>query len=57
MSGFTILNGVAEISDPAIYANWLDNDEFKAAVALPPVHRRDLVRDPTRPSTAVKWSN
>jgi hypothetical protein len=57
VSGFTILNGVAEISDPAIYANWLDNDEFKAAVALPPVHRRDLVPDPTRPSTAVKWSN
>ncbi|TAJ48489.1 MAG: hypothetical protein EPO52_10195 [Herbiconiux sp.] len=31
--GFSIVNGVAEITDPAIYANWLDNEEFKSAVA------------------------
>jgi predicted SnoaL-like aldol condensation-catalyzing enzyme len=33
VNGFEIVNGIAEIGDPAIYSNWLDNDEFKAAVA------------------------
>ncbi|MBT9549803.1 MAG: hypothetical protein IV088_03055 [Hydrogenophaga sp.] len=44
MSGFTIVNGVAEISDPAIYKNWLDNDEFKAAVAADPSPERTAMK-------------
>jgi predicted SnoaL-like aldol condensation-catalyzing enzyme len=44
VSGFTIVNGVAEISDPAIYENWLDNDEFKAAVAADPSPERTAVK-------------
>lgn len=44
MSGFTIINGVAEISDPAIYVNWLDNDEFKAAVAADPSPERTAIK-------------
>ena len=36
MSGFTLVIGIAEISDPALYANWLDNEEFMAAVAADP---------------------
>jgi predicted SnoaL-like aldol condensation-catalyzing enzyme len=44
VNGFTIVNGVAEISDPAIYANWLDNDEFKAAVAADPSPERTAVK-------------
>lgn len=36
MSGYTIVNGIAEISDPEIYSNWLDNEAFKAAVAADP---------------------
>lgn len=44
MGGFTIVNGVAEISDPAIYANWLDNDEFKAAVAADPSPERTAIK-------------
>jgi predicted SnoaL-like aldol condensation-catalyzing enzyme len=44
VSGFTIVNGVAEISDPAIYANWLDNEEFKAAVAADPSPERTTTK-------------
>jgi predicted SnoaL-like aldol condensation-catalyzing enzyme len=44
VGGFTIVNGVAEISDPAIYANWLDNDEFKAAVAADPSPERTAIK-------------
>jgi predicted SnoaL-like aldol condensation-catalyzing enzyme len=44
VSGFTIVNGVAEISDPAIYQNWLDNEEFKAAVAADPSPERTAVK-------------
>lgn len=44
MSGFTIINGVAEITDPAIYENWLDNEEFKAAVAADPSPERTAVK-------------
>lgn len=33
MTGFVVVGGIAEIHDPQIYENWLDNDEFKAAVA------------------------
>lgn len=33
MPGFVISGGIAEIHDPSIYENWLDNEEFKAAVA------------------------
>lgn len=33
MTGFTIRDGVAEIHDRALYDTWIDDDEFKAAVA------------------------
>lgn len=44
MNGFTIVNGVAEISDSAIYENWLDNEEFKSAVAADPSSERASVK-------------
>ncbi|KAD4060031.1 hypothetical protein GD627_02865 [Arthrobacter yangruifuii] len=44
MAGFTITNGIAEISDPAIYQNWLDNEEFKAAVAADSSPERTAVK-------------
>lgn len=33
MSRYTVVNGIAEIHDLALYDSWLDDDEFKAAVA------------------------
>ncbi|MCC3280809.1 nuclear transport factor 2 family protein [Arthrobacter caoxuetaonis] len=44
MSGFSIVNGIAEITDPAIYENWLDNEEFKAAVAADSSPERNAVK-------------
>ena len=44
MTGFAIVNGVAEISDPAIYQNWLDNEEFKSAVAADTSPERTAVK-------------
>lgn len=44
MSGFRIVNGIAEIDDPAIYANWLDNEEFKSAVAADPSAERTATK-------------
>ncbi|MCC9173679.1 MULTISPECIES: nuclear transport factor 2 family protein [Arthrobacter] len=44
MAGFTVINGIAEISDPAIYQNWLDNEEFKAAVAADSSPERTAVK-------------
>ncbi|MBW4095708.1 MAG: SnoaL-like domain-containing protein [Acidobacteria bacterium] len=44
MSGYTIVNGIAEISDPEIYSNWLDNEEFKAAVAADPSPERSATK-------------
>jgi predicted SnoaL-like aldol condensation-catalyzing enzyme len=44
MSDFTIVNGVAEIRNPAVYQNWLDNEEFKAAVAASDTPERAAVK-------------
>lgn len=44
VGGFKIVNGIAEISDTAIYTNWLDNDEFKAAVAADPSPERTAIK-------------
>lgn len=44
MAGFAIVNGIAEISDPEIYLNWLDNEEFKSAVAADASPERTAVK-------------
>lgn len=44
MSDFTIVNGVAEIHNPAVYSNWLDNEEFKTAVAESDTPERTKVK-------------
>lgn len=44
MTGFTIVNGIAVISDPEIYENWLDNEEFKSAVAADSTPERTAVK-------------
>ena len=44
MSDFTIVNGVAEIHNPELYATWLDNEEFKQAVAESDTPERTAVK-------------
>ena len=44
MSDFTIVGGVAEIHNPDVYENWLDNEEFKAAVAASDTPERTAVK-------------
>lgn len=44
MADFTIVDGVARIHNPAIYENWLDNEEFKAAVAAADTPERTSVK-------------
>lgn len=44
MSGYTIVNGIAEIHDPVIYETWIDDDEFKAAVAAAETPERTAVK-------------
>jgi predicted SnoaL-like aldol condensation-catalyzing enzyme len=44
MSDFTIVNGVAEIHNPKLYVSWLDNEEFKQAVAESDTPERTAIK-------------
>lgn len=44
MSSFTIEGGIATIHDPALYDTWLDDEEFKAAVAEADTPERTAIK-------------
>lgn len=44
MTRFVIVNGVAEIQDAALYETWMDDSEFKEAVAASDTPERTAVK-------------
>lgn len=44
MSRFAIVDGVAVIQDPSLYETWIDDGEFKAAVAAADTSERTAVK-------------
>lgn len=36
MNDFTIIDGIAQIHDPKLYATWLDREDYLAAVSASP---------------------
>ncbi|MFF5138399.1 nuclear transport factor 2 family protein [Streptomyces sp. NPDC013157] len=44
MSDFSIVDGIAQITDPELYETWLDREDYKAAVAQGDTPERTAVK-------------
>lgn len=44
MNDFSIIDGVAQIHDPALYETWLDREDYKAAVAVADTPERTAIK-------------
>ncbi|WP_067671086.1 nuclear transport factor 2 family protein [Nocardia miyunensis] len=44
MNDFSVIDGVAQIHDPALYETWLDREDYKAAVAQADTPERTAIK-------------